>query len=128
MKKIIIVIITTIFIGIYAVSVCDTNSVIIDFENCIKDTVLSNDVKDSELYKFYCRTDTYHENVSDANVKVRRLITLHNFKRGVMIVNYDCEAFNDNHKHIYGSSNVYAKWEIEKKNGRWIVVDIKEQP
>ncbi len=45
-----------------------------------------------------------------------------------MLVNYDCETFNKNNEHIYGSSNVYAKWYIEKKNGKWLVVDIDENP
>ncbi len=39
----------------------------------------------------------------------------------------DCETYNKG-EHIYGSSNVYAKWYIEKKNGNWEVVKVKEKP
>ena len=89
---------------------------------------VSNDITNTELYKYYNKNELYNDEISDANINIRRLFVLHNFRKGVMFIKYDCESFNKSGEHIYGSSNVYAKWYIEKKNGVWEVVKVIEKP
>ena len=112
----------------YAAMLHDTDNLLTDFTDCVKGNTSSNALTDTELYKYYNRNGSYSDEISDANVNIRRVFVLHNFHKGVMFVKYDCETFNKNGEHIYGSSNVYAKWDIEKKNGVWTVVNVSEKP
>ena len=112
----------------YSAMLHNTDNVLTDFADCIKGNAVSNDITNTELYKYYNRNELYNDEISDANINIRRLFVLHNFRKGVMFIKYDCEAFNKRGEHIYGSSNVYAKWYTEKKNGVWEVVKIIEKP
>lgn len=112
----------------YSVMLHDTDSLLTDFANCIKGDSVSNTITNTELYKYYNRNELYNNEISDADINIRRLFVLHNFHRGIMFIKYDCETFNKSGEHIYGSANVYAKWYIEKKNGVWTVVDVIEKP
>ena len=116
------------FVLIYLIMLYDTQEILYDFNNCIADNVLSESMKETELYRFYNRNELYDNLIVSANTKVRRIFVLHNFNKGMMLVNYDCEAFDAEGNSLYSSSNVYARWYIEKKNGKWLVVDVKEQP
>lgn len=127
LNKIILTVIILLCI-VYCIMLHDTNSVKRDFINCIKSNLTSNETADSELYKYYNRSNDYDDKVYDANVHIKRQFVIHNFRKGVMFVKYNCEAFNKAGEHIYGSSNVHAKWYIEKKDGPWEVVKIIEQP
>ena len=80
------------------------------------------------LYEFYCRNDSFDYEIADAKIKISRIFVLHNFKKGKMYVNYTIETLNKDGIHIYGSHNIYSTWDIEKKNGKWIVTSIKEKP
>lgn len=131
MKKIYFIALTAVIVligSVYIVILQDTNNIITDFSSCIKGDSVSDVIKTSELYSFYSRTNLYDDEVHNADVKLQRLLVMHNFHKGVMIVKYNIETFNKNAEHIYGSSNVYATWYIEKKNGTWIVTNIKEKP
>ena len=106
----------------------ETDSVVEDFANCIAGNVTQEDIENSELYRYYNRSELYDDNVCSATVNVKRIFVLHDFHHGVMCVKYDCEAFDGDGNHIYSSSNVNARWHIKKRNGRWIVTDIEEKP
>ena len=129
MKKIgIILLVIAAIAAAYSVMLHDTDNIINDFKNCVADDPKSEIIKDTALYKYYNRNELYNDEIFDAKVKVWRRLVLHNFHDGVMFVSYDCETFNDKGEHVYGSSNVYAKWYIEKKNGAWKVVKVEEKP
>ena len=113
---------------IYILMLHETDSVVEDFVNCIAGNVTQEDVESSELYRYYNRSELYDDDVCSATANVKRIFVWHGFKHGVMCVKYDCEAFDDNGNHIYSSSNVNARWYVEKRNGRWIVTDIEEKP
>lgn len=127
-KGIIISLFITLIVIVYIIMLHDTDNITNDFKDCVADTPKSEIIKNTALYKYYSRNELFKNEICDADVKVRRLLVLHNFHNGVMFVNYDCETFNDKGEHIYGSSNVYAKWYIEKKNGIWEVVNVEERP
>ena len=127
-KKGIILLFITLIVVVYIITLHDTDNIINDFKDCVADNPKSEIIKNTSLYKYYNRNELYKNEIFDAKVKVRRRLVLHNFHDGVMFVTYDCETFNNKGEHIYGSSNVYAKWYIEKKNGNWEVVKVKEKP
>lgn len=112
----------------YSVMLHDTDNLLTDFADCIKGNYVSNAIINTELYKYYNRNELYNNEISDADINIRRVLVLHNFHKGIMFIKYDCETFNKSGEHIYGSANVYAKWYIEKKNGVWTVVDVIEKP
>lgn len=112
----------------YALMIISTYNIVHDFKNCIKDDVENLDVKSSELYKYYCRNALYDNRIYDVQSNVIPLLVIHGFNKGTMFVKYNCKTFDKEGTHIYGASNVYAKWHIEKKNGRWVVVEIFEKP
>lgn len=127
-KKITVVLLILVLGIVYSIILFDTNSVIDDFKDCIKNAVVSDTVKESMLYNYYNCSDVYEREICDANVNIIRLLVCHNFHKGVMFVKYDCETLDSNGEHIYGGSNIYAKWYIRKENGRWIVYKIHEDP
>ena len=112
----------------YSVLLHDTDTVMDDFKNCMKGNVTSDTIKDTELYRYYNRGELCSSNISKANINAKRMLVLHNFHKGIMLIKYDCEIFNKKGEIIYGSSNIDAKWYIEKKNNRWEVVDVFEAP
>lgn len=128
-KILIIIAIIVVLLGVtYSIILHDTDSVLNDFVNCIKCNAASDTVADTELYRYYSRNEMFDNEIYDANVNVRRLFVIHNFHKGVMFIKYDCETFNESGEHVYGSSDVYVKWYIEKKDGIWVVTDVIEKP
>lgn len=113
---------------IYFLMLHETDSVVADFVNCIAGNVMQEDVENSELYRYYNRSELYDDDVCSATANVKRIFVWHDLRKGVMFINYSCEIFGNNNKLIYGSSNVCAKWYIEKRNGHWIVTDVEEKP
>jgi hypothetical protein len=58
-----------------------------------------------------------------------RLFTLHDFvSKGFIQVLYSIEIYGNNNIILYGSRYIFAKWEIEKNQGKWELVNIKEKP
>jgi hypothetical protein len=109
-------------IAVYIVMLCDTDSVLQDFRDCVSGEVSEN-LKDSALYELY-----YNANAESAEVKVRRNFVIHNFTKGVIYANYTYHVFDKDGNEVRGSHKVPTKWYIEKINGRWSVVDIDERP
>lgn len=126
MKKLILIIIF-LFIVVYVSMIADTNSVIRDFKDVISGIEKGDVIRNSALsrYSVYGQTKT---DVSRANIKIIRLITLHNFHKGFIKVKYSYERYDQNNHRINGSWNIYSTWYIEKINGKWVVVRIKEKP
>lgn len=124
-KKILIAILL-LPIFIYFLIVNNTNSIIYDFKNCIKCNDISQEISSTELYRYYY--DDFQGTVADADVNIKRIFVFHNFNKGIMYVKYSCEKYDQSGNHLYGSSNVYAKWYIEKNEGRWVVVKVEENP
>ncbi len=128
MKKVIISLFIILIAVVYIVMLHDTDNIAADFKDCVADNPKTEAIKSTALYEYYNRNELYNDEIFDAEVKVQRRFVLHNFHNGVMFVSYDCETFNNKGEHIYGASNVYAKWYIEKRNGIWEVVKVEEKP
>ena len=124
-NMIIIIIITLIFF-IYGILVFDTNSVVEDFLSCVNNQNIHKEVKNTELYQWYNYKDD--EIMNSADVEIRRRFTFHNFKKGIMYINYTYQMFDKYGNVIRSSHNINSIWHIEKRNGRWYVVEIDEGP
>ena len=112
---------------LYAAMFYSTNNVIEDFKACVSGKDVSNGVEDAQLYKYY-NYKADNGRAVDADVEIRRLFVLHNFKKGVMYVEYSCETFDEEGNTVYGAAGIPSKWYIERNNGRWEVVEIEEDP
>lgn len=122
MKKVIIVIII-ILLFIYNLLFWNTNNLISDFNNVVQNNREEN-LYYAELERYAIPEFVDYEYV---DAKISRLLVLHNFKKGVVWVKYSYIAYN-NKIAVAGSTNITSKWYIEKKNSRWIVTKIYENP
>lgn len=118
--------ITVILICLYILVVKSTDSVIDDFNACIRCTPEAQQLRSSALYNRYY--DDCDGRVVDGNVSVKRLFVLHNFNKGFMHVIYTCERLDSAGSRLASSSDVTSTWFIEKQNGKWVVTAIREDP
>ena len=63
-----------------------------------------------------------------ADMRITRLFVIHNGRHGFMYVLYSCEYMDANNKILNASGDILSKWEIEKKDGEWVIVSIEEAP
>jgi hypothetical protein len=86
----------------------------------------------NELVNRYNNVDRLRSNgyeITKINLTLIRLFTLHKFvSRGFIQVLYSIEIYGSDNILLYASWNVPARWEIEKKQGQWEIVNIKEKP
>ena len=128
MKKIIIItlllftIFTTVF---YLFMLRDTNNIVVDFTNVVSGKRVM-DVEYGALERYdYTK---YFQIKGVSNVTLKRTFVFHNFKKGYMNVIYSYEINNGNENNSVGASKVHSRWYIEKKIGRWKVIEIDEKP
>ena len=124
-KKITIVFILLLIISSYCYFMYhNTDSIITDF----KDVVTFNENKDINYgaLKRYYKSENRGIKITNAHAEVTRDLVYHNFKNGVMYVQYKIMRYDDLGNHVC-ASRVQAKWYIKKQNGRWIVTAIDEQ-
>ncbi len=69
---------------------------------------------------------TYPGSVGEVQIKL--VFTLHNFKDGFMKVMYTRRTKNEKGVLLSASIDVPATWIIQKENGKWEIVAIKENP
>ena len=60
--------------------------------------------------------------------RVTPLLALHNFKEGIVYVNYSAEARNQEGECVWGAWMIESKWYIRKENGRWVITEVAEAP
>ena len=125
MKKKMIFVITGILILVYIVMFISTNSVIHDVENIMYGNVKKSFTENSPV-SAYNRKDDF--GTTSVNVEIKRIFVLHNFFDGYMWVNYTCEGFDNEGNRTYGDWKVPARWKIHRENGKWKIVEIKEDP
>lgn len=63
-----------------------------------------------------------------ADMRITRLLVIHNGRHGYMYVIYSREYMDAEKNIINASCNVPSKWEIEKIDGKWTIIDIEESP
>ena len=61
-----------------------------------------------------------------ADMKIIPLFVIHNWQHGYMYVLYSSKYMDAEKNVLNASCNILSKWEIEKKNGEWIIIDIEE--
>lgn len=85
------------------------------------------EAKYGKLSRYSIKTD-YHKNATSEEHDID-LVTA-NFKEdtGYMWVVYTHVAYDQNNKLTYGSWDILARWELEKIDGIWTVIDTKEHP
>lgn len=125
-KRYIIAVSIILLFSLYITLILDTNNVIDDFIACVKNQNIREEVKDTELYNWYNYKNT--EIINDATVDVKRIFVFHNFKQGVLCVNFTYKMFDENGNEIRCAHNVNSVWHIRKNNGYWNVVEIEQRP
>lgn len=126
MKKSIAILYISIGLGLLynIICYCDTLSVLSDFNHSVKTQKSTY----SSFDRYIGNYSIYDGPIVLTDSKIYTLYAIHNFKKGVMYVNYSYEHYNDNNEVIGGSYRIKAKWYIRRKNGKWIVYDIDEKP
>lgn len=61
-------------------------------------------------------------------VRLTPLLALHNFKEGIIYVNYSAEVWDQEGNCIWGSWMIESKWYIRKDDGQWVITDVIESP
>ena len=69
----------------------------------------------------------YHD-IAYAEMRVTPLLVIHNGRHGYMYVIYSNRYLDENNKTLNASCDIMSKWEIEKKDGEWTIIDIEEKP
>lgn len=127
-KKILIITVFFLF-TIYFSMVIGTFSIMNKMRNIFLGAV--SETK-NELVNRYNNVDRLRSNgyeITKINLTLIRLFTLHKFvSRGFIQVLYSIEIYGSDNILLYASWNVPARWEIEKKQGQWEIVNIKEKP
>ena len=104
----------------------NTNNVLDDFKE-LKLFKAERNKDYGRLYGAYYREDLEGK-IKNVDLKCNRIFVVHNFKKGMMVVRYSNITYDYNDEVTDGNKNAISKWYIEKKNGRWVVVDIDEKP
>ena len=121
---IIVFLIFVVLAFLHLFAIFDTNSVLADFKTVVTNDNVSEELLSTKLSHYY------NENANDnlTQVDISRRFVCHNFKSGVMYVNYTFKISDGNGVLLRGSHNVDSKWYIEKVCGKWVVTDIVEKP
>lgn len=125
MKKIVGIFVASIIL-IYGIMFINTNNVLDDFKE-LKLFKAERNKDYGRLYGAYYREDLEGK-IKNVDLKCNRIFVVHNFKKGMMVVRYSNITYDYNDEVTDGNKNAISKWYIEKKNGRWVVVDIDEKP
>jgi hypothetical protein len=72
--------------------------------------------------------ETRYIDQADIDLKLHRLFTWHNFRRGKLWFTYSIVVADVRGRHVQGSWDIPVKLTIEKVKGVWSVTDIDEAP
>jgi hypothetical protein len=88
---------------------------------------------DSQLYRnLYAHFNTTNNRgtryIDQCHIylKLNRIFSWHNFKKGALWFKYTCDVYDFNGNALFGRGDVPVKLFIEKVNGQWEVVKIEE--
>ena len=110
----------------YAVLFLNTNSVMKYAKEVFSGEAALEKVIDSPLYIHY-----YPKNEPElykVDLKLHRTFVFHNFSDGYIWIKYDVAHIDKSGYEFSGSRNISARWKIHKENGKWKVVEVKEDP
>ena len=110
---------------LYLAMLSNTNIAINDVKDIMYGKVETSVTNNSPL-RMYNRKDDF--GTTSVDVKITRLLVLHNFFDGYIWVRYTHQGFDANGDLTYGSWNIPSRWKIHKENGKWHVVEILEAP
>ncbi|MBE7045935.1 MAG: hypothetical protein E7396_00820 [Ruminococcaceae bacterium] len=103
----------------------DTDSLERDFLDMVTLNEKSNvDYGELKRYRYDMHAGT---KVAKVTAELERYGVYHNFRKGVIFVQYTI-MWEDAQGNNLNGCIVDAKWFVKKKNGRWLVYDIKENP
>ena len=108
---------------LYGILFWNTRPVITKVESIFKGEVPAAELAGSCLEE-YNITATRPE-ITEMDIDVDTLFTIHNFSEGYMWVEFSCIAYNSAGEVAYGEISK-ARWEIEKIDGEWEVVAVRQ--
>lgn len=67
-------------------------------------------------------------NEAERSARVMPLLVVHNGRKGYAYVRYSYDVRDKDGTLLCASNGIFSKWEIEKKDGVWSVINITEKP
>jgi hypothetical protein len=117
-----------IVISIYIVLIIDTHSLMKRAKKIFLLQKTEIEVND-ELNFMYSPEYVEKKGIGNIELNLSRLFTLHNFKKGIIIIRYTHVVYDTKGEILTGSWDIFPViWKIEKINKIWNVVEIKEDP
>ena len=123
-KWIIPILILAVITAVYLCMLLSTNPVVKTVEDVYCGRISADDDSPIRMYDLSSR----YSDIAHAEMNITRLFVLHNWRHGFMYVIYSCEYTDENNKVLNASCSIISRWEIEKRDGEWTVIDIEEKP
>jgi hypothetical protein len=111
----------------YILMIIDTHGLINRSKNIFLLKIPETEIND--MLKNYSPEFFSKNGIGNIELDFFRLFTIHNFKKGIIIIKYTHVVYDTNGEILTGSWDIYPViWKIEKINNVWNVVDIIEDP
>ena len=85
-----------------------------------------NDINNQDSVGALVRYYYFNLEVKKAVADIKLITTNQNGNTGYIWVEYSTKYYDLNETHIYGAEKVISRWDIEKENDVWKVVNIDE--
>ena len=121
----IIILIILILLSIHIALLIDTNSVLRDVKLTYYGEKDASEVLGTPLESFYIHNPRCERNIDTVDLKIRRLLVVHNGSEGWILAKIKCEAFDPDGNLEYGHETT-ARWWIEKTEGKWVITKVKD--
>lgn len=121
----IIILIVLILVSIHIALLIDTNSVLRDAKSTYCGEKDASEIVGTPLESYYIHNPSIGRNIDTVDLKIRRLLVVHNGSEGWILSKIKCEAFDPDGNLVYGNETT-ARWWIEKKEGKWVITKVKD--
>ncbi len=120
-----LLVILCVVLGTYVIMFLGTNSIFNEVKTVMKGEYDEDYVFTGEMDYFNFTRDSGDATV---DLDVKRLFIIHNFQHGYMWVFYSFEVTSKSGGVSPGGADILSKWEIERQNGKCVIVDVIEAP
>jgi hypothetical protein len=127
MVLLIIIFIVLLLVVIYTFMLISTNQIVRDVENVMRSNVAMELTEGLPIH-MYNRQNEHGIRTFSYYVKINRIFVLHNFNEGYMWIRYWRKGYDSEGNVMFGSSDIPARWRIQKTNGNWEIIEIIEKP
>ena len=125
--KRVIVILVAVLLVIYIVMLLTTNGLMHRVKDAVYGVGEAPQNPYSKIYDYFDGARGY-DNIKVKDFAMHRLFVIHGFNHGYMWVLYSYEVYSDEGEIIRGCRNILSRWEIQKIDGQWDIVAVKQRP